>query len=263
MSEAPPALRSLQRCFLQALLDDDPALEDRVRGGPGLSPRRRVDLYRNAYRSRLVEALQALLPMSAAWLGADPFEAAATAYVAEHPPSTWRLDDYGHDFGDWLLRQDPDWRAVADLARLEVALRRVFDAPDADTLSVAALLELGPDDWLQAVVDFVPACIRLCVTEGSVAAWHCLQAGERPATPREDDPEVALLVWRRDGRSGFRTLDPLHATLAERLASGESFAAAGLAAGLDATGAATALFDWTRESLIASLRRDARVGPPT
>lgn len=256
MSEpAPPELLALQRAFLGTLSGEDDLLQTRVRGG-GLSAELRVQIYRNAYASRLVEALQALLPQTASWLGTEAFEACASAYVAEHPPAHWRLDAYGLDFGDWLVGQDPDWRPAADLARLEAALRRAFDGPDSEVITPGALVTLDPADWLRLGVRFVPVCETLTVSAGTMAAWHQLRAGERPATPQTDEPEVRVMVWRRSGQSCFRSLEPELAALADALQAGEPFVAACLGTGLDPARGAAALQDWIRESLIASIEVD-------
>lgn len=253
MSEpAPTELLALQHDFLQTLRSEEDLLQSRLCDG-GISPERRVQIYRNAYASRLVEVLQALLPQTAAWLGAEVFEAGASAYVAEHPPAHWRLDAYGLDFGDWLVGQDPDWRPAADLARLEAALRRAFDGPDSAVVTAAALRTLAPADWMQRVVHFVPVCEWLTVSAGTLAAWHALRAGERPAPPRADEPTITVMVWRRAGQTFFRSLEPELAALATLLKAGEPFAAASLGSGLDPARAAAALHEWIGDALIASI----------
>jgi hypothetical protein len=253
MSEpAPTELLALQRAFLQTLGGEADLLQSCVQSG-GLSAERRVQIYRNAYASRLVEALQALLPQTAAWLGAEAFDAGASAYVAEHPPTHWRLDAYGRDFGDWLVGQDPDWRPAADLARLEAALRRAFDGPDSAVVTAAALTALAPADWMQLVVRFVPVCEWLTVSAGTLTAWHALRAGARPDVPQADAPAITVMVWRRAGQTCFRSLEPALAALAALLKAGEPFAAACLGTGLDPARAAAALQEWIGEALIASI----------
>lgn len=251
-TSAPPELHALQHGFLQTLRGEADLLQGHLRDG-GISPNRRVQIYRNAYASRLVEALQALLPQTAAWLGPEVFEAGASAYLAEHPPAHWRLDAYGLDFGDWLLGKDPDWRPAADLARLEAALRRAFDGPDSAVVTAAALTALSPADWMQLLVRFVPVCEWLTVTDGTLAAWHALRAGERPEATQADAATVSVMVWRRAGQSCFRSLAPELAALAIALKAGEPFPAACLGSGLTPARAAAALHEWIEEGVIAAI----------
>ena len=58
-----------------------------VRSGGAASAQRRFDIYVNAYRTRLIDALRANYPVLHRALGDDAFESLAQAYIAAHPSS--------------------------------------------------------------------------------------------------------------------------------------------------------------------------------
>ena len=71
-------------------------------------------------------------------LGAEFFEAAARMFVAEAPPRSAWLDQYGADFPDFLaqLPQAASVPYVSDLARLEWSVNLVLHASDAMPLAI-------------------------------------------------------------------------------------------------------------------------------
>ncbi len=114
-------LRDLQAAFRAAILaDDDEALLPLVHGR-GLSPRQRLQVYRNNTFISLADALAANFPVVHRLVGEAFFRAAARAYIREQPPCRPCLAEYGEGFAAFLARFPPA-RALPylpDVARLE------------------------------------------------------------------------------------------------------------------------------------------------
>lgn len=108
-------------------------------------------LYRVAYRARLLAALRDNFPVLQRALGDEAFADLAHDYIDAHP-SRFRSIRW---FGDALvafLDADPErlpHPALADVARMDWAMRGAFDAAGAPLLTLDDLAALVPEDWPQ------------------------------------------------------------------------------------------------------------------
>ena len=81
-------LRALQTAMQAQVMGGDDAAQAYVTNAPPLSPAARVAIYRHAYVSRLTGALRSTFVKLHQVLGDEVFDAAAAAFVAEHPSTT-------------------------------------------------------------------------------------------------------------------------------------------------------------------------------
>ena len=97
-----------------------------------LSPVQRVGVYQGMYLLRMVEALEGDFPAVAHVLGGERFAELVTRYVAAHPSTTYTFNRLGDRFAEFIRasRGIPRKAFVADLARLELLVTEVFDAPE-------------------------------------------------------------------------------------------------------------------------------------
>ncbi len=230
-------------------------------GAPNASPMlalRRLGVYHGAYRARLLETLRDTYGHTLRLLGDDAFDALALAYIAQSPSTHRNLRWYGETWPDFLVDA-----AVAELARLDWALREAFDGPDDTALGLRDLHLLAPDAW--AVVRLRPhATVRcLAMRHNTLQRWHALD-DERPVPDAEPLPAPGwVLVWRRDDRPHFRSMAAPEAWAVRQLLTGQPWAA--LCEGLveawpdqDATTlAAQCLRRWMDEGVLA----EAVMGP--
>lgn len=90
-----------------------------------------IAIYRNAYRERLLQTLQAMFPALRHALGAELFDAFALDFIASDPPRGYTLERLARQFPLHLERTRPDepWAAfIIELAALEAAFRELYDA---------------------------------------------------------------------------------------------------------------------------------------
>ncbi|MBA3591093.1 MAG: putative DNA-binding domain-containing protein, partial [Methylibium sp.] len=85
---------------------------------------------------------------------ATGFDAAARAYVAAHPSTDSNLRWFGAAFADWLFKACPNDPDIGELASLDGALRRAFDAADAPVLGLDELAALPAEDWARVGLEF-------------------------------------------------------------------------------------------------------------
>lgn len=255
------SLAARQQAFMTAILDEDAALPElwTARQAAGL------DIYRNNYRSALVEALATTFERTQRWVGEEAFRRAAAHHLILHPPSSWTLDDAGKAFDDTLAELFPGDPEVAELAWLEWAMHRAFSASDSDSLGPVELAEqtaaFGEDDWTALGFVFVPALAQRQVTHDLGTLWKALGADDFAAPDIALPQPHSLAVWREAMRPTFRLLDPLDGEVLAAAMAGASFGTiclmlaecVGEQEGVVRAGALLRL--WLQDGLIAALRQ--------
>lgn len=261
MSAAASTLAGLQAAFAAAVIDGDAAFLGCIEPGAALPPAARLQVYADAYRARLAEALADSHGHTVRYLGEDGFRALALAYVEGCVPGHYSLRWYGAGFPGWLAEHCPDDPEVAELAGLDAALRRAFDSADASPLQPADLAGLGAEDWERAGFVLHPAFQLLELRHNTVAIWQALEADEAPPSPAALPQPVDLLVWRRAWQPHFRTLGSEEARALAALHAGHGFGsvceelADHAAPGTEATALAAGwLRRWLAEELLVALR---------
>lgn len=194
-----------------------------------------MTIYRDAYRGRLLAALETGFERTRRWVGADAFTAAACHYVLANPPRDWTLDNYGAGFPallEALFVGDPE---VAELAWLEWQMQSAFAAPDApelDPATFAAAYGSGTD-WDRLGFVMAAGFAHRPIATDSPSLWSALASDADFAVSRQ---EAFILIWRSGLSPHFRVCDEAEyeslvllaegGTLADivRLASGDRLA---------------------------------------
>ncbi|HEY8880777.1 MAG TPA: DNA-binding domain-containing protein [Roseateles sp.] len=192
-----------------------------------------LEVYRHAYRARLVAALTDNFTVLARALGDDAFEALGHAYLdarpSRHPSIRW----FGHELADFMATADDGLvphPGLIDFARMDWALRGAFDAAEAPLLDPASLAALSPDDWAGLVLHLQPSAQRVVLAYAIEPAWRVLRewdpesGADQPELPEPVPHEHVLLAWRQGLETRWRSLEPLEATLLEAVATGAPFA---------------------------------------
>lgn len=262
---APGSLLQLQAALQAHLLAPEaapaPALRAALAARPGPDLARRLQIYHRAYRARLQDTLADTFGHTAAYLGDDAFAEQAQAYIAAHP-SQWRsLRWYGASFPDWLAQHLPQQAEVAELARIDHALRRCFDSADAPVLAPPDLAALPPPAWASLAWRLQPGTALLQFQCNTLAIWQALDDDGTPPPAAPLPLPGLLLVWRRGWQPHFRSLGQMEALALQRTLAGDSFAdvcAALVAAQLSddpavdpAARAGTLLRRWLDDGLLA------------
>jgi len=202
-----------------------PAIALSIANGYGLGADARLAIYHNAYRSRMREALAEAYDKTWSYLGDELFEQLALSYLAAHPSTFRNLRWYGDRFAAHLARELVDYPWIAELAGLEWALGLAFDAPDADTASIASLRAIAPDDWAGLRFGLHPSLRLMTMRWNTAATWQALRDGAQPPDAAASAQPATWLVWRADLKPHFRSLDMLEADALRRIGEGAAFGA--------------------------------------
>ena len=218
-------LPQIQDDFQSYLLRGDAAIEAHVVGTARVPIATRLGIYGDGYCARLAEALQSNFPVLTELLGEADFEKLATAYVRSHDSPFFSIRYYGNALTDFLASESEYAGApvLAELARWEWAMTEVFDAADVDSLGVADLASVAPEEWAELRFELHPSARRLTLAWNAPQIWKAVTDGA-------DVPEVAFspeplqwLLWRQDLRTYFRSLQPGEAQALEAAREGHSF----------------------------------------
>jgi len=192
-----------------------------------------LEVYRHAYRVRLVAALADNYTVLARALGDEAFDALAQAYIAARPSRHPSIRWFGHELAAFMADADDQLvphASLIDFAVMDWALRGAFDAAEAPLLDMATLAALGPGDWAGLVLQLHSSAQRVTLAHAIEPAWRVLREWEpdsgadQPELPEPVPHEHVLLAWRQDGETRWRSLEPLEAALLQAVAEAAPFA---------------------------------------
>jgi hypothetical protein len=233
----------------------------RLTSGPRMTALERLEVYRRAYHTRLVECLADDYPAVRHALGAGAFDALCRAYIARHPSRGPSLNDYGRSMAAFLLSHDAlspfSIRAfAADLASLEWAIVDVIHSATAEHVTLDGLRDVPLELWAEARLVPTPALRLLRLEYPANAYFQAMLDGRNPAVPAAATSCVVVYrngpkVWRMD------LTQPMFAVL-ESLAAGRSLGesleqAAGSFAEDDEGAAGRRVTGWFREWVASGL----------
>lgn len=217
------ALAARQSAFMESLLDDERALPDgwTQRHAAGL------DIYRNNYRSALVEALRATFERTERLVGEDTFARAAAHHLIMHPPSSWTLDLAGAGFAETCQDLFPSDPEVAELAWLEWSMHLAFVARDARPLTSEVFLESAGDfdeeDWAGLRLAFKPGLKLRDTAHDLKRLWSSLHtSGQQPEIVPLTEPS-SNIVWREGERPVFITVSQAEGRALTAMMDGASY----------------------------------------
>lgn len=219
------SLRNLQQDFQRHLLGEPSQIEAAIVDAPPLPVEERLGIYRNAYRVRLIEALDDTYPILHAVLGDEVFCALGEEFVAAHPSVYRSIRWFGGELAEFLGQCAPysEQPILAELA-LEWTLAEVFDAADAESLPRSALSAIDASAWSDLRFEFHPSLRRRALYWNTAAVWQAMSRGEAPPDPACAEQPVPWLLWRQNLQNYFRSLAADEAAALDAALRGASFA---------------------------------------
>ncbi len=181
-----------------------------------------LEVYCNAYRLRVIEALAADYPVLARWLGQDQFARLACDYVAAYPSGHFSIRWIGRRLPDFLHHTGPpEWE---EMAAFEWALSLAFDCLDTVPIEPDVLTAIPAQNWPQLRFQLHPSLSLLALHTPVPRVWKALQAQEVPPDCPHSSTSVNWMVWRRGLQLFFRSLGDAEAQTLRMLWEGSEFA---------------------------------------
>jgi hypothetical protein len=164
-----------------------------------LTPTERVGIYQEMYPLRMLEALESDYPALAHFLGHEGFHAFVVGYVQVHPSRHHSLNRLGDHVPEYV-RTAPHIKSRAfchDLARLELAVNQVFDAPETAPLSEAEIAAVPAEAWERARLTPITP-FRLLAFDSPVNAYVQSVRDENHDHPKARRKQTWVAVSRRN-----------------------------------------------------------------
>ncbi len=208
MSSAQLTLHELQSQMLDWLQQADPLIKSSVTGTEKVSAEVRLDIYANAYKYRLVEALQDTFPALHTLMGDEDFFALGIAYIDNYPSQHFSLRYFGHQLSHFLATEHnySEQPILAEMALFEWLLRAAFDAADQPLLDLPTLQAIALESWPQLRFEFHPTVQRINLLFNSPQLWQAIDKGLPPIDIEQFEYPLSWCIWRRDLRTLYRSM---------------------------------------------------------
>lgn len=257
MSNLQELQRRFQRYVVSGARDIEPNI-DATRAAAS----ERLGIYADAYRLRLLEALETDFIALHAYLGDADFARMGHAYIDAHPSTDPSLRHFGRELCVFLANDDR-YRSqplLTELAAFDRALTEAFDAPDDSVLTGDTLATLPPQRWASMRLRPHPSLCRLDLKWNAPALWKAADTGAPLPNAERSTHPIAWAIWRQGLQTYFRSLPVDEAWALDAVRAGHDFATVceGLCEWIDpahvAAHAAGLLKQWVDDSLIAEIR---------
>ncbi|WP_320198879.1 DNA-binding domain-containing protein [Agrobacterium sp. rho-13.3] len=212
---------STQNQFANALRDEAQAVPQGLTSWNLPRPERRFDVYRNNVAVGLSGAIASRFPVAQQIVGDAFFTGMARIFVADFPPKSPLLLNYGDDFGDFVETFEPaaELPYLADVIRLEAARGRAYHAADHAPLDPAVLAIVPPEELAEVIFEPHPSLGLVRSAHPVVTIW-AMNAGEMPLVPINDWVAEDALVVRPAMTVNVQTLPPGGAVFIDTLRNG-------------------------------------------
>ncbi|MEO8038103.1 MAG: DNA-binding domain-containing protein [Betaproteobacteria bacterium] len=264
------ALANLQHDFQAFVLDGGGAIRPRIAGDATRDADKRLAIYRDGYRLRLLEALATDYEALKATVGDDAFDAIGRAYIEATPSGFRNLRWYGASLAEFLRDTGP-WAqtpGLSELARFEWALGLAFDAPDVAVVSFDSFATLPPEAWSSLRLQAHEAVQLLDLKTNAPLVRKALDAETAPPAFEIAPATITWLVWRQAHSVHYRSLGEAEAWALAAVQDGVSFPeiCAGLCRWLAAEEAGPQAAGWLRgwvdSALLTRITWDGEVTQP-
>ncbi len=240
--------------------EDAPAL---IRGRGGLDAAERLQIYAGMYPLRMRDALRSDYPALAELLGEQGFGKLVADYVAVHPSRSFTLARLGDHLPEFLAGWGSPRRRglLGDVARLEHAGARVFDAEETVPMDAETLQAIPAAEWPHVRLRPAAAFRLVRVRPGAVDVLDAVLEGN-PVPRRAGRGRVEVAYYRRDFVVLRRAMGPFDGNLLASLAAGETVGSALERAGEAFPGRLPSgetlsgwFAEWTRAGFFSALER--------
>ncbi|HAT8643106.1 TPA: DUF2063 domain-containing protein [Legionella pneumophila] len=186
----------------------------------------RLQVYRNAYRARLEEALASNFPYLKVCLGDEAFHQLSLDYIASHPSTYRSIRWYGDTLADFLIQYyDEDFHFLAELAQFEWHMTIAFDAADLPVFELTQMAAISAEAWGDMVLKTHPSLQRMNFFWDVVTLWEALANDQEPQEMIKSTQMSSWVLWRQAYLNRFYLLPDDEAWAMDAMLEGRTFGA--------------------------------------
>jgi len=201
-------LARLQEQFQAYLLHADTQIEDMIIGTDDAPVALRLMIYGNAYKARLLEALESTYSILKTYLGDDDFNQLGNEYIDTYPSTYRSIRWFGDRFPEFLISHSHygDYPFISELAKIEWTMALVFDAADDAILIPNDLHTLPHHDWPHLQIHFHSSLQLINVSWNVFEIWQSISDELDPPEPVCSSSPVTWVLWRKDLLNHYSSL---------------------------------------------------------
>lgn len=254
-------LLTLQRDMMQWLATESGDIDSQVIGTEKVSKETRLAIYANAYRYRLLDALSDNYPSVHTLLGDEDFFNEGLKYISQYPSHHFSIRYFGSHLEQFLEEHHQETAVLAEMAHFEWALRNAFDAEDQESLGLEALQNINPDSWGDLRFTLHSSVARLDLKWNTPQIWTAIDEESGQVPFEEAEYPIAWLIWRKELKTYYRSLDIDEAWAIDVVQQGRSFGelCEGVCEWIDEEHAPGRVAGFVAEWLAADLITDLRI----
>lgn len=220
------ALKSIQDMFQNYLITGQDNILPSVAPDERVIAQRRLQIYFDSYRIRLLEILRLDYPKTHTLMGDDAFDAAFLSYLSLYPSKHFSVRYFGQHFSHFLATQKPyaDVPVIAEMALFEWSLSYTLDAKDAKIVSQSQLGQIAPEQWAQLQFGFHPSVTTSVLKWDVPQLWQEIDQERTARDPQCQVSPVRWVFWRKGLRTLFQSCTPAQNIMFEAVQAKLSFA---------------------------------------
>lgn len=190
------------------------------------SAEKRLQVYFDAYRIRLLEILKQDFPKTHTLLGDQEFAEAFHLYLRKHPSQHFSVRYFGQHFVEFLASTTPyqEYGIFSEMALFEWSLAHTLDAQDAPCVEVTALSAVPPEKWASLSFVFHPSVISHYYRWDTPQLWQYIENENPPRSPVQQDLPVRWICWRKDLSCRFQSCTLAEDKMVQSILAGNNFA---------------------------------------
>lgn len=218
-------LAKLQTDFLAYLYGDvkGAVFKSRIIDDQKVGAKKRLGIYYDAYRLRIIGVLGSDYPNLKKYLGDGFFNRTARTYIDKFPSTYCNMRWVGQHMPVHLQTTLPRHALAAELASFEWALGVAFDAEDLAILQLQALAAIPPENWGGVMLKTHPSAQLFTFKYNTILVWQALNNHE--TIPKAHKINVPVMVWRKGLDSHYRSLEHLEMLALKKVIKGITFGA--------------------------------------
>jgi hypothetical protein len=170
----------------------------------------RLNIYHQAYRSRIREALSSQFPNLAKLLGTELFNQYMDEFISNYPSTHRNMRWLGDQLSEFFQEYAPNKPIYGDIANFEWRLGLAFDSLDMPCLTIQDLSVFTPEQWGDLSFEWHPSVYLGQAQTNVIRVWMLLEDNDKANLEMELEP-TQFLVWRKELVSQFKSLSALEA----------------------------------------------------
>lgn len=218
-------LSELQDQLQAYLFRGNEEIRKNVVGTERVSLETRLEIYKNAYRLRLIDALAANFPVLKKYLGDAAFAELAEEYFSLYPSHYRSIRWFGDQLAGYLTAHATyqNYFYLVELAAFEWIMTLAFDAADAEPITLQAIGAIPPEVWETMRFKMHPAVYFLALKSNAAMIWQAMSQDEAPPDPEENELPIIWIFWREEFITRFCSLPADEAWAIQAMANGVMF----------------------------------------